>query len=108
MRGVVPDLAHEIGRRLDVEVEFFGERTTLPAGQGMAVGFTVTGIVAMAGGVTAVAKACGVSPQAASKWKYVPAKHARKVAIMAGLPLEVVRPDFVQSGHSIAAVGGGL
>lgn len=73
--------------------------------QKLPVGFTVTGVVAMAGGVTAVAKACGVSPQAASKWKYVPSKHARKVAIMAGLPLEVVRPDFVQAGHSIA-VGG--
>ena len=69
------------------------------------VGFTVSGIEALAGGVTAVAKACEVSPQAASKWKYIPSKHARKVAIMAGLPLEVVRPDFVQAGHSVA-VGG--
>lgn len=69
------------------------------------VGFTVSGIVAMAGGVTAVAKSCEVSPQAVSKWKYVPAKHARKVAIMAGLPLEVVRPDFVQAGHTIAVEG---
>lgn len=73
--------------------------------QKLPIGFTVSGIVAMAGGVTAVAKACEVSPQAVSKWKYVPAKHARKVAIMAGLPLEVVRPDFVQVGHTIA-VGG--
>lgn len=70
--------------------------------QKLPVGFTVSGIVAMAGGVTAVAKACEVSPQAVSKWKYVPAKHARKVAIMAGMPLEVVRPDFVQAGHTIA------
>lgn len=66
------------------------------------IGFTVKAIVAMAGGVTIVAKACDVTPQAASKWKYIPSKHVRKVAVLAGLPLELVRPDFVQSGHDLA------
>lgn len=63
---------------------------------------TVSGIVTMARGVTAVAKPCEVSPHAVSKWKCVPTKHARKVAIMVGMLLEAVRPDFVQAGHTIA------
>lgn len=62
------------------------------------IGFTVSGVVAIAGGSSTVAKECGVSPQAVHKWKYIPRKHARKVGVMAGLPLEIIRPDMVQSG----------
>lgn len=61
------------------------------------VGFTTTGIIQLAGGQGAVARACGVTVQSVAKWKYIPGKHARQVAIIAGLPLEVVRPDMVQS-----------
>ena len=61
------------------------------------VGFTVKGIVGSAGGATVVARACGVSPQAVFKWLYIPSKHARTVAVMAGLPLAIVRPDLVQN-----------
>jgi DNA-binding transcriptional regulator YdaS (Cro superfamily) len=60
------------------------------------VGFTVQGIISMAGGCTAVAERLGVSPQAVSKWATkIPGVHARSVAIMAGLPLAIVRPDQV-------------
>lgn len=69
------------------------------------LGFTVEGIVAMAGGVGKVSEARGVVVQAVSGWcdrNRVPRKHAREVAIMAGLPLELVRPDMVQRGHAQA------
>jgi len=67
------------------------------------IGFTVSGIIGMAGGSGEVARACGVSVQSVNKWKKrVPAMHARTVAIMAGLPLEIVRPDMVQGGHELA------
>jgi hypothetical protein len=60
------------------------------------VGFTVEGIIGVAGGKAVVARACGVTIQAVAKWgRRVPAKHARTVAVMAGLPLEIVRPDMV-------------
>ena len=66
-------------------------------------GFTVEGVLALAGGRGAVAKELGVSIQSVSKWgRRIPAPHARKVAIMAGLPLEIVRPDMVQRGHEQA------
>jgi len=62
------------------------------------LGFTVDGIVAMAGGKAAVARACGLTIQAVAKWdRRVPDQHARTVAIAAGLPLEIVRPDLVRA-----------
>lgn len=65
------------------------------------IGYTVEGIIGVAGGKAAVARACGVSIQSVSKWgRRVPAKHARTVAILAGLPLEIVRPDMVRSSLS--------
>lgn len=63
------------------------------------VGFTVEGIIGVAGGKAAVARACGVRIQSVAKWgRRVPARHAKTVAILAGLPLEIVRPDMVRSG----------
>lgn len=60
------------------------------------VGFTVQGILAMAGGSGEVARRIGRTVQAVLKWdRRIPAEHAREVAIMAGLPLAVVRPDLV-------------
>lgn len=59
------------------------------------VGYTVTGIIETAGGASAVAKATGVALQSVVKWRYIPGWHARTVAILAGLPLAVVRPDMV-------------
>ena len=68
------------------------------------VGFTVEGVLALAGGRGAVAKELGVSVQSVVKWgRRIPAPHARKVAVMAGLPLEIVRPDMVQRGHNEAS-----
>jgi hypothetical protein len=62
------------------------------------VGLTVEGVIGLAGGKAAVARACGVTIQSVAKWSgRVPARHAQKVAIMAGLPLGIVRPDMVQS-----------
>lgn len=67
------------------------------------IGFTVSGIVEMAGGRAAVARGLGVAIQTVNQWKTkVPPRHARKVAIMAGLPLEIVRPDMVRTGHAEA------
>lgn len=64
------------------------------------VGFTVEGIIAKAGGCAAVAKELGLSFQTVSLWnRRIPAKHAFKVAIRAGLPIEIVRPDLVKTGH---------
>lgn len=61
------------------------------------VGFTVEGVLGLAGGRGAVARECGVSVQTVAKWgRRIPAAHARTVAILAGLPLAVVRPDMVQ------------
>lgn len=62
------------------------------------VGFTVQGILDMAGGRNCVANALGLTIQTVDKWeRRIPGKHARRVAIMAGLPLEIVRPDHVKS-----------
>ena len=67
------------------------------------IGLTVAGVIAMAGGAKLVAEKCGVSVQSVTKWTTrIPAIHARSVAILAGLPLEIVRPDMVRSGHDIA------
>jgi len=67
------------------------------------VGFTVAGVIAMAGGGGAVAKRCQVSVQTVAKWgRRIPDRHAQTVAVMAGLPLEIVRPDLVQRGHDEA------
>lgn len=67
------------------------------------IGFTIAGIVALAGGAAAVARRCEVPLQSVTKWgRRIPARHARTVAIMAGLPLEIVRPDLVQRGHAEA------
>jgi hypothetical protein len=69
------------------------------------VGFTVVGVVALAGGGGAVAKKCGISIQTVTKWgRRIPDRHAQTVAVMAGLPLEVVRPDLVQRGHAEANI----
>lgn len=70
----------------------------------MPIGFTVEGILGLAGGRGAVAKALNVTVQSVAKWgRRIPAAHANRVAVMAGLPLEIVRPDLVQSGHKEAS-----
>jgi len=67
------------------------------------LGFTVNGVIAMAGGHGVIANALGVSVQSVTGWtRRIPQKHARLVAILAGLPLEIVRPDMVLSGHEEA------
>ncbi|MFA5630304.1 MAG: hypothetical protein WC997_02230 [Porticoccaceae bacterium] len=64
------------------------------------VGFTVMGILGMAGGIPAVAEKTGRTVQTVSKWdRRIPAKYARDIAIMAGLPLEIVRPDMVRASE---------
>lgn len=60
------------------------------------VGYTVKGVIDKAGGAQAVAKLCDVPVQSVVKWRYIPGWHAEKVAIAAGLPLAIVRPDHVQ------------
>lgn len=60
------------------------------------VGFSVSGVISLAGGPSAVAAKLGVTIQSIAKWRYIPSRHARDVAIMAGLPIEIVRPDCVR------------
>ena len=61
------------------------------------VGFTVEGVLGLAGGKARVARQCGVTVQTVAQWgARIPAHHAREVAILAGLPLAVVRPDMVR------------
>ena len=61
------------------------------------IGYSVEGVLALAGGRGAVAAKTGVSIQTVAKWaRRIPGPHARTVAIMAGLPLEIVRPDLVR------------
>lgn len=68
------------------------------------MGFTVSGVIAMAGGCGEVAKRCGLTVQTVTKWgRRIPGQHAQMVAVMAGLPLEIVRPDLVAAGHELAA-----
>lgn len=63
------------------------------------VGFTVAGILGLAGGAGAVARKLGITVQAVGNWdRRIPHEHARTIAIMAGLPLEIVRPDMVRGG----------
>jgi len=67
------------------------------------LGYTLEGILGRAGGRGAVAKACGITIQSVAKWgTRIPSKHAQQVAVLAGLPLEIVRPDMVQAGHDQA------
>lgn len=67
------------------------------------LGYTVEGVLGLAGGCGVVARARGLSVQTVAKWENrIPRAHAREVAIMAGLPLELVRPDMVQNGHAQA------
>lgn len=46
-----------------------------------------------AGGVTALAAALGLTKQAVSQWKRVPANRVLKVAKLASLSPEALRPD---------------
>lgn len=68
------------------------------------IGYTVVGVIEMAGGACAVAKACEVPVQSVAKWRYIPGWHARRVAIMAGIPISIVRPDMVQNAKVEASV----
>jgi hypothetical protein len=60
------------------------------------IGFTVQGVVAKAGGVPVLARDLGVPSQSIHKWTKIPNRHAHRVAVLAGLPLAVVRPDMVR------------
>ena len=80
-------------------VEFFliyiMKQTNQPSDQ--PIGFTVEGVLGLAGGRGAVAKSLGIHVQSVAKWgRRIPSAHARRVAILSGLPLAVVRPDMVQ------------
>lgn len=58
------------------------------------VGFTVQGVVAAAGGPAALARELEITAQSVHNWTKIPTRHARRVAVLAGLPLAVVRPDL--------------
>ena len=61
------------------------------------IGFSVAGIIDLAGGPAEVARRLGLTIQTVAKWdRRIPGKYARDIAIMAGLPIKIVRPDHVQ------------
>lgn len=67
------------------------------------LGYTVEGILGLAGGAGVVAQRLGLTVQAVDKWgRRIPRRHAQTIAVMAGLPLEIVRPDMVRTGHKQA------
>ena len=51
-------------------------------------------IIAQSGGVTRVARECGITHPTVSGWKLVPPHHVRTVARLAGIPEHVIRPDI--------------
>lgn len=67
---------------------------------------TTTDIITKAGGVTAVARACGLTHPSVSVWRQVPPRHARTVAKLAGLHPNDIRPDLYDppTGGTPAAV----
>jgi hypothetical protein len=60
------------------------------------IGYTVRGIIERAGGPAKLATELKISYQSVYNWKTIPSKHATKIAILAGLPLKIVRPSMVQ------------
>ncbi|MBF0857625.1 hypothetical protein HKD24_00135 [Gluconobacter sp. LMG 31484] len=51
-------------------------------------------IRARRGAVTAIAKKCGISKAAVSKWGRVPKWHLDAVSELTGLPVDQLRPDL--------------
>ena len=50
--------------------------------------------VAKAGGVNAVAAALGITKQAVSQWKKIPAAKVRQMTELTGIPAQKLRPDI--------------
>lgn len=50
-----------------------------------------------AGGVTALARAIGIKPQAISQWRRVPADRVGDVAVATGIPAADLRPDLAET-----------
>jgi len=51
-------------------------------------------IIVKAGGARALAEALGVTTQAIYDWRLIPAKHVYKVAKMAGIEPDKIRPEM--------------
>lgn len=60
----------------------------------------ITEIRARRGAVTAIAKKCGVSKAAVSKWGRVPKRHLEAVSELTGLPVAHLRPDLFLDGKA--------
>ena len=56
------------------------------------VGYSIRGVVILAGGREAVCEALGIH---SCRWKTIPDKHVRKVSEMCGIPISELRPDLV-------------
>ena len=72
------------------------------------LGYSVQGIVELAGGAANVSRlltenGMQITLQGVTRWaSRIPREYAQAVAIFAGLPLEIVRPDMVRAGHAEA------
>ena len=47
-----------------------------------------------AGGPVRIGRALGITSNAVSMWRQVPARHVHNVAALAGVPSETLRPDM--------------
>ncbi len=68
--------------------------------------------IRVAGGIGALAKICGIAPQAVSQWESVPTLRVLAIEHATGIPRERLRPDLYgaprprprrRSVHNIAA-----
>lgn len=63
----------------------------------------LTEIRARRGAVTAIAKKCGISKAAVSKWSRVPKWHLGSVSELTGHAPEILRPDLFLANEACAA-----
>ncbi len=68
---------------------------------------SLTRAIAEAGSITTLATDLGISPQAVSVWRRVPAERAREVERITGIPRHELRPDLwdapIPNGDELAA-----
>lgn len=72
----------------------------------------LTEAIAAAGGIGAIARICGIAPQAVSQWETIPHTRVLSIERATGVPREVLRPDLYgaprprprrRATHSLAA-----
>jgi DNA-binding transcriptional regulator YdaS (Cro superfamily) len=57
--------------------------------------------IGVAGGVSALGKLIGLTPQAVSAWKQVPLERVPEVSAKTGVPSHELRPDYFASNQVV-------